>query len=670
MPRPPAALAELKSHVALLNAEAFASWGDGEALAGLAALETVKRMIEARQALLTTHIVQARCLAAEAAERSVRNVPAEVGKDLGLARKLNGSRARHLVDLASECPDQAPQTFRLWVDGKVSEEQALTLFKHTSLLTPAGRSEADDTLAEDLPNLGLRELRKRLDGVVAQLEPELVAERRKKAAEQRRAGFTYRPDGMMNLNALLPGIAGQAMETILSTYARSKRHGKDGHDEDERTQDQLKADLLTALVIGWARATKGVPDEFLKTHHIGCGGQPGHPCTQTPEDSAETEAKTQRDLDGSNTGTDNTDSNETGELCTPTVGFGDVETVGDLFSQLVPEDDGTSASGQAVPVGMEYDPALGLLLPAGVGVHVNLVMTDLSVFGITDQPAQIFGLGPYPAEMARELIHTAHTRHAATLRRLYTEPVTGALMRMESTARTFPDGLGKMLALRDGHCRYPFCDAPIRHLDHIQPHAEGGPTSYSNGQGLCARHNLLKESDGAATHPEPSTHPEAMPQVGSGHGARSHAEPPPNTSPIPNTDTSDNPTAEGSANVATGAHPGRSVDVGQGTDVGNRRVEAEAAAGGDTASLGAGAIITVLSTDMKFTSPARAFPTETPMTVSEDHYWRGYREGRGDQRQQLTDREHDLQRQEDTIFAAEDHLKQMAEALLGHSTAS
>ncbi|MGO3153644.1 MAG: hypothetical protein ACTIJJ_13630, partial [Galactobacter sp.] len=167
-PRPPAVVAELKGHVAELDTEAFASWGDGEALAGLAALETVKRMIEARQALLTTHIVQARCLAAEAAERSVRNVPAEVGKDLGLVRKLNGSRARHLVDLASECPGQAPLTFALWLDGKVSEEQALTLFRHTTLLTPAGRGEADENLAEDLPNLGLRELRKRLDGVVAQ----------------------------------------------------------------------------------------------------------------------------------------------------------------------------------------------------------------------------------------------------------------------------------------------------------------------------------------------------------------------------------------------------------------------------------------------------------------------------------------------------------------------
>ncbi len=627
MPRPPAALAELKSHVALLNAEAFASWGDGEALAGLAALETVKRMIEARQALLTTHIVQARCLAAEAAERSVRNVPAEVGKDLGLARKLNGSRARHLVDLASECPDQAPQTFRLWVDGKVSEEQALTLFKHTSLLTPAGRSEADDTLAEDLPNLGLRELRKRLDGVVAQLEPELVAERRKKAAEQRRAGFTYRPDGMMNLNALLPGIAGQAMETILSTYARSKRHGKDGHDEDERTQDQLKADLLTALVIGWAKATKGVPDEFLKTHHIGCGGQPGHPCTQTPEVSA--------------------DGNAAGESCAPTIGFGDVETVGDLFSQLVPEDDGTSAPGQAVPVAMEYDPTLGLLLPAGVGVHVNLVMTDLAAFGITDQPAQIFGLGPYPAEMARELIHTAHTRHAATLRRLYTEPTSGALMRMESTARTFPDGLGKMLALRDGHCRYPFCDAPIRHLDHIQRHADGGPTSYSNGQGLCARHNLLKEADGTTTEPEPSTHSE------------------------PSTPDDISLCGQGSSAVA-----GR--DTGRGGGVIDTEIGTQAARDDDANNpsgqrgreiLGGGAILTVLSNGMKFTSPTRAFPTESPMSVAEDHYWRGYREGRGDQRQQQAEREHDLQRQEDVIFAAEDHLKQMADALLGHGTA-
>ncbi|MGO3088717.1 MAG: hypothetical protein ACTII7_03445, partial [Galactobacter sp.] len=117
--RPPGVLAELKGHVALLNASVFADWSQGETLAGLDALETVKRMAEARQALLTAHLVQVRCREHEDADRSVRNVPAEIGKDLGLVRKLNGSKARALVDLAIECPAQAPQAFRLWVDGKV-----------------------------------------------------------------------------------------------------------------------------------------------------------------------------------------------------------------------------------------------------------------------------------------------------------------------------------------------------------------------------------------------------------------------------------------------------------------------------------------------------------------------------------------------------------------------
>ncbi|MGO3139261.1 MAG: DUF222 domain-containing protein, partial [Galactobacter sp.] len=386
-------MAELKGHVALLDAAVFADWSQSEALAGLDALETVKRMLEARQALLTAHLVQVRCQEHEDADRSVRNVPAEIGKDLGLVRKLNGSKARALEDLAIECPAQAPQAFRLWVDGKVSEEQALILFKQTTLLTPAGRAEADDAVAEDLPALGLRELRKRLDNVVAELEPELVAERRRKAASQRRAGFTYRPDGMMNLNALLPGVAGQAMDAILSAYARSKRHGKpagtvggegDGVAGDERTQDQLKADLLTALVIGWARATKSVPAEFLKTHHVGCGGEPGNPCTQTHTDHdheqthdhdsghAEAQSPEQR-----GTGDGRTDQHipptdvpgevdTAGELCVPTVGFADVEAVGDLFEHLLPGQDGVG--GVWVPEGMEYDPTLGLLLPAGVGV--------------------------------------------------------------------------------------------------------------------------------------------------------------------------------------------------------------------------------------------------------------------------------------------------------------
>jgi hypothetical protein len=67
---------------------------------------------------------------------------------------------------------------------------------------------------------------------------------------------------------------------------------------------------------------------------------------------------------------------------------------------------------------------------------------------------------------------------------------------MESRARIFPRGLATFIELRDGRCRTPYCDAPIRHRDHAQPWAEGGPTSADNGLGSCERCNYAKEAAG------------------------------------------------------------------------------------------------------------------------------------------------------------------------------
>jgi hypothetical protein len=50
--------------------------------------------------------------------------------------------------------------------------------------------------------------------------------------------------------------------------------------------------------------------------------------------------------------------------------------------------------------------------------------------------------------------------------------------------------------LRDQTCRDAFRDAPIRHTDHITRHSDGGPTTFTNGRGVCARGNLIRESPG------------------------------------------------------------------------------------------------------------------------------------------------------------------------------
>ena len=43
--------------------------------------------------------------------------------------------------------------------------------------------------------------------------------------------------------------------------------------------------------------------------------------------------------------------------------------------------------------------------------------------------------------------------------------------------RRFDGWLAAMIRARDQRCRDPFCDAPIRHLDHIERHADGGPST-------------------------------------------------------------------------------------------------------------------------------------------------------------------------------------------------
>ncbi len=67
---------------------------------------------------------------------------------------------------------------------------------------------------------------------------------------------------------------------------------------------------------------------------------------------------------------------------------------------------------------------------------------------------------------------------------------------MDSRARLFPDAARRFLITRDQICRTSWCDAPIRHIDHIDPAARGGPTSIGNGQGLCANCNYTKQSPG------------------------------------------------------------------------------------------------------------------------------------------------------------------------------
>lgn len=137
-------------------------------------------------------------------------------------------------------------------------------------------------------------------------------------------------------------------------------------------------------------------------------------------------------------------------------------------------------------------------------VSLGLIMSDAALFGGSDDSAQLEGFGPIPAELAREIMTDAcDTDEAVWLRRLYTGPATGELVSMDATGRFFRGSLARFIRLRDQVCRTPWCDAPIRHVDHLRPHASGGPTSARNGQGLCESCNYAKDAPRWRSRPQP-----------------------------------------------------------------------------------------------------------------------------------------------------------------------
>lgn len=112
--------------------------------------------------------------------------------------------------------------------------------------------------------------------------------------------------------------------------------------------------------------------------------------------------------------------------------------------------------------------------------QISVVMTDTTLFGHDDTPANLLGHGPLPAHVARMLA----THDNAWLRRFYTDPIDGAVTAADTRRRKFDGSLRAVATVRDQHCRGINCAAPITEHDHIEDHADGGPTSFGNDQGL------------------------------------------------------------------------------------------------------------------------------------------------------------------------------------------
>ena len=320
------------------------------------------------------------------AARRTRGVAAQIA----LARRESPHRGQRHLGLAMILREELPFTWAAFSSGRIPEWKATLMARETACLALEQRLEVDQRLAHDaeaLEAMGDAELAAAAQKIACELDPASVAERRRRAEQQRRVTLLPAPDVMSQLSALLPVKDGVAVLAALKAAADTAIGTG-----DPRSRGQVMADTLVARVTG-------------------------------------------RD-----------------------------------------------------PLAPDVDP----------GVTVNVILPDSVLTGQCDVGAYVDGYGPIPGDLARDL-----AAGGTWLRRLYADAQTGALVAMESTRRLVPEGMARFLRYRDRVCRTPWCDAPVRHSDHVESVAEGGPTTITNTQGLCQACNHAKQARGWTARPRP-----------------------------------------------------------------------------------------------------------------------------------------------------------------------
>jgi hypothetical protein len=144
---------------------------------------------------------------------------------------------------------------------------------------------------------------------------------------------------------------------------------------------------------------------------------------------------------------------------------------------------------------------------AGPSLKADVLVTVpvLSLFGATDEPADLDNYGPIPASMARKLV----SEGASSFYRVLVDPRDGAPLEISRTSYRLPESLKRWLRMRDGKCTFPGCSnhSQDNEADHLTAWEHGGSTGISNLGQLCPKHHRLKHrtrwSPGPAAANEP-----------------------------------------------------------------------------------------------------------------------------------------------------------------------
>jgi hypothetical protein len=429
-----------------------AALSDTDLIEGVIAFDRMVSWAGARQAALLAEFARRRPddhpLAANSdiPSRASEFAPDEVALALRLSRTTAANRLVMAETLAAELPG----TLAAWEAGVIDALKARAITETSYLLPPEKRGTLE---ARVLPRAGtqtIAQLRAALARAVLALDPQGAAERHQQRRQERRVVVCPDEEGMASLWALLSAPDATAVYQRLCDLAR--RLGG----EDPRGMEARRADLLVELLTGRRCAAIG----FCVDPDCGCAGDPTTDIASADPAPVDTAPIDTMPVDTEPSGT-----------------------------ECAAAGSGLQATGAAGPDRRGHRCAAAQGQGTGPGKPlVSVIVPITMLLGLDDQPAELVGYGPIPADLAREIAAEG------TWRRLLTDPVSGALLDYGRTTYTPPAGLAGFVRARDVYCRNPICRqrAATADLDHTIAWDDGGTTCQHNLWAGCRHDHRLK----------------------------------------------------------------------------------------------------------------------------------------------------------------------------------
>ena len=420
-----------------------------------------------------------------------------------IAAELQLSRAAAAARLAAALRlDQFPALAAGLAAGQLDLPKAQAIAEAVAVLDPATAERVTAEAVERAGRQTVGQLRAWLRREVLDADPDAAQKRHAEAVAGRRVVLTPLSDGMAELWALLPADEAARVYATLDAYARAAAttgHTSTGiHTPSTATGTPSRPPSTTTAT---PNTTAGHPA-------TGAAADPphtGHPATGHP--ATEDLPPGGPVADGPATGgPDSADPDAAHGSEDRPMGRSHTTTTRPTSAPSTDADHYTGdgcAGGTSGGCSVDHrradalvDLLTGHARPPIAKVHVLIPLATL--IGAAEHPGEIAGLGPIPAQMARQLAADGVWRWLA-----HTDEgtITAAGQR---SYRPSP-ALAELIRGRDVTCRFPGCRQPAHRcdLDHTIPYPTG-PTAAGNLAALCRHHHRAKHEGGWTAHQHPN----------------------------------------------------------------------------------------------------------------------------------------------------------------------